>query len=137
MILLTAIAATAGMGSAATPPLNTNRTAVLDFFSENVYGRRPDLSAFDMASSVAGRDAELPFDQHWLIAAIAPRLIVVGSAENDHWACPSGEHAGLDLARPAWGVRQDCCHYHIRPGEHDILACDWLDYMDFAKTHGW
>ena len=85
----------------------------------------------------AGKDADLPFDQHWLIAAIAPRLVAVGSAENDHWACPSGEHAGLDLARPAWGAAQDCCHYHVRPGGHDLLVCDWRDYMDFAKKHGW
>lgn len=97
----------------------------------------PHWFAPNCAARFAGRDGGLPFDQHWLIAAVAPRIVSVGSAEDDHWACPSGEHAGLDLARPAWGKEQDKCHYHIRPGGHDITAVDWQDYMSFAKKFGW
>ena len=59
-IALTGVLAGVWASHAITPPLNTNRTEVLDYFAENVYGRRPDL-----------------------------------------------------------------------------LVCDWLDYMDFAKKHGW
>jgi len=85
----------------------------------------------------SGKDASLPFDQHWLVAALAPRLVIVGSAEDDHWACPSGEHAGLDLARPAWGSLQDRCRYHLRPGGHDLKTSDWAAYMDILQAHGW
>lgn len=84
-----------------------------------------------------GRDADLPFDQHWLVAMLAPRLVSIGSAEDDCWACPSGEHASYDLARPAWGEQRNRAHYHIRCGGHDILPEDWADYMDFARRHGW
>jgi len=104
---------------------------------EYITRRFPHWFAPNCRAKFAGRDAELPFDQHWLVAAIAPRFVAVGSAEDDHWACPSGEHAGLDLARPAWGGMQDRCHYHIRPGGHGIGEADWADYMDFAKRHGW
>ena len=97
----------------------------------------PHWFAPNCAVRFAGKDKELPFDQHWLIATLAPRLVAVGSAEDDHWACPSGEHAGLDLARPAWGKGQDRCHYHIRPGGHDITPVDWQDYMSFARKCGW
>ena len=102
-----------------------------------ITGQFPHWFAPNCAAKFAGKDAELPFDQHWLIAALAPRLVTVGSAEEDHWACPSAEHAGLDLARPAWGEERGRCHYHIRPGEHDIKPVDWADYMDFARRHGW
>jgi len=98
----------------------------------------PHWFAPNCRAKFAGKDADLPFDQHWLIAALAPRLVCVGSAEDDAWACPSGEHAALDLARPAWGREAKTrCHYHIRPGEHDINGIDWADYLDFAAKSGW
>ena len=83
------------------------------------------------------KDADLPFDQHWLIAMIAPRLVAIGSAEDDSWACPSGEHAAFDLARPAWGKDRNRAHYHIRYGGHNLLVEDWIDYMGFAQRHHW
>ena len=97
----------------------------------------PHWFAPNCGRKFAGKDYDLPFDQHWLIATIAPRLMAVGSAEDDPWTCPSGEHAGLDLARPAWGKYADRCHYFIRPGGHDICSIDWADYMAFAKRKGW
>lgn len=104
---------------------------------EVITSRFPHWFAPNCGARFSGKDAEMPFDQHSLIAALAPRLVAVGSAEDDFWACPSGEHAGLDLARPAWGAHRDRCHYHIRPGGHDINVTDWTAYMDFAARHGW
>ena len=83
-----------------------------------------------------GKDRDLPFDQHWLLAAVAPRLLAVGSSKEDWWACPSGEFTGFFLARNNW---QDPsrCNYHIRPGGHALTPVDWTIYMDFAAKHGW
>ncbi|MCR5042410.1 MAG: acetylxylan esterase, partial [Clostridia bacterium] len=50
----------------------------------------------------AGRENERPFDQHFLIAACAPRYVLVGSASLDAWADPASERLSLVAASPAW-----------------------------------
>lgn len=92
---------------------------------------------------------EFPFDQHQLLALIAPRPLYVASAAEDLWADPKGEFLALLHAEPVWhliGVDshlpkehpsvgdtvQGPLSYHIRPGEHGILAEDWTRYLDFA-----
>ena len=77
----------------------------------------------------------MKFDQHNLIAAVAPRKVAVGSGTRDIWAGPEGELAAAALAAPAWekmglkgfghGVR-----HHYRVGPHNILPEDWGHYMD-------
>ena len=105
----------------------------------------------------AGKDmsAEMPFDQHWLLALVAPRLLYVSSATEDAWAGPRGEFAALELASPVWklyGIPGLVAHgfpkadtplnagnaaYHLRTGVHDITRYDWQCYMDFAEGRGW
>jgi hypothetical protein len=46
----------------------------------------------------AGREQELPFDQHQLVAACAPRRVLVGSALDDAWADPQAEFLSCVLA---------------------------------------
>ena len=82
------------------------------------------------------RDGEIPFDQHQLLALMAPRLVAVGDAVDDRWAGPEGEEACCRLARPAWNDPTDV-DYHIRPGGHDLTLVDWTAYMDFADRKGW
>ena len=102
------------------------------------------------------REMEMPFDQHWLLALAAPRLLYVSSATDDAWAGPGGEFAALELASPAWGLygaaglvaphgfprADEPLHagnaaYHVRTGPHAITRDDWRHYMDFAKERGW
>ena len=92
----------------------------------------------------------LPFDQHELLALIAPRPLYVESGSEDRWSDPQGEFLGLAHASPAYelygyegfttserpGVEQPVVKgrtgTHIRAGRHEILLYDWLRYLDFA-----
>ena len=82
------------------------------------------------------RDFETPFDQHQFMALMAPRLLAVGSAEDDAWAGPAAEAESCRLARPAWDDPSKV-NYHVRPGGHDLNLVDWEAYMDFAASRGW
>jgi len=76
----------------------------------------------------------LPFDQHELIALVAPRPVYVASASEDDWADPEGEAMGLEMAKPVYDLygAADRMGRHVRPGPHDILMYDWTRYIDFA-----
>ena len=104
----------------------------------------------------AGRDRTLPFDQHQLLALVAPRLLYVSSATLDPWAGQPGEFLAAQAASAAWralgseGIPADAVFplpgkrvsggrvgYHVRPGYHTIERSDWDHWIDFAEENGW
>ena len=100
-------------------------------------------------------DSDMDFDQHEMLALIAPRLLAVGSASDDVWAGSVGEFHSARLASPAWTlygrkglgatgfpppqspIQTGDVSYHLRNGGHDLTAYDWNIYLDFAARHGW
>lgn len=102
-----------------------------------------------MFSQFAGNEAALPFDQHELLALIAPRHLYVASAEQDRWADPKGEFLSILNTKAVYklygmeGLETDsmpAIHqpimtdvgYHIRAGVHNVTDYDWERYMDFC-----
>lgn len=95
------------------------------------------------------------FDQHQVLALLAPRLLAVGSATEDVHAGPQSEHLAAVLASPAWEAygrkglvtagfprvatpeQEGSVSYHLRRGIHTLTPYDWNRYLDFADRHGW
>lgn len=101
----------------------------------------------------ANRDADLPLDQHWLAALIAPRPLLIASATEDVWADPYNEFRcakavgevyklfgvkGLGSAgfpnpdQPVFGERVG---YYLRTGKHDVTATDWKFVLEFIRQN--
>jgi len=82
----------------------------------------------------ADREDRLPFDQHWLLALVAPRLLLSTEAREDRWANPLGNQAAVEAARHVYrflGV-PDNVGVQIRAGGHENLDEDWHAMLDFA-----
>ena len=101
----------------------------------------------------ADREETMPYDQHFLVAASAPRYVYVASAEDDIWSDPKTEYLsscaagevyeklGLTgLVHPdRYPVPGDSFHegrvgYHLRAGAHFFSREDWQQYMKFIRS---
>ena len=101
----------------------------------------------------ADNEDALPFDQHFLLAACAPRRIYVSSSSDDLWADPDAEFLGCKLAGSIWddlglpsficGNETQCAPvtgklyhggrvaYHKRKGAHYLGREDWQYFMKY------
>ena len=94
-----------------------------------------------------GREQELPFDQHTVLALVAPRLLHVASGSTDFWADPPGEHHSAVLAGEVYRlygnpkleetfpaentpVEAGALGYHLRKGPHLLTEYDWACLAD-------
>ncbi len=105
-----------------------------------------------------GKENELPFDQHFLLSLVAPRHLIIGTAEEDTWADPNSEFLALSLTNDVYnlyGMRglvyegnevptapskldEGDCYFHLRHGTHYLSRNDWNNYIKFieAKKNG-
>ena len=82
-----------------------------------------------------GRDWELPVDQHFLKAAVAPRKLIETSARDDTWANPMGSYLTYQAAREVYtllGV-PDNIAYRIREGGHAHTPGDFESLFAFME----
>ena len=96
----------------------------------------------------ANNEKNMIFDQHYLIASIAPRYVLIGSAKEDAWAHPQSEQLACVAASPAFKNPFDCKNrfaeagdeffngdlgYHMRNGTHYFSREDWQKLIKFVK----
>ena len=104
----------------------------------------------DKMMEFAGLEAELPVDQHALLALIAPRALYVGSSSRDVTADPKSEFISASNASKIWELyglpglgltEMPPCDksfgkgnigYHVKTGPHSLTTFDWNLYYDFA-----
>ncbi len=79
----------------------------------------------------------LPFDQHQLLACLAPRGVLLCNAQDDTWANPDGQVSALNQARPIWSLIEadpaEKTATFLRPGGHGMTEVEWAAYLDFAE----
>ena len=95
-------------------------------------------------------EENMPFDQHFLVASIAPRKVLVGSASDDIWADPFSEQLCCFAASAAFEKgfvcpdrKADLCEeflagdigYHLRKGSHYFSREDWSKLIKFVNLH--
>lgn len=92
----------------------------------------------------------MPFDQHYLVASIAPRKVLIGSAALDKWADPLSEMLCCVAASDAFnnGFKyadkppqvddkffNGDIGYHMRDGLHYFSRLDWQRLIEFINLH--
>jgi hypothetical protein len=94
----------------------------------------------------------LPFDQHSLVALVAPRPVLLTNAVEDTWANPQGQFEVLQAADPVYRLLgaggleakrmpepgrliDSTLGYHIRRGKHSMGKEDWNAFLAFADKH--
>lgn len=90
------------------------------------------------------------YDQHMLLALIAPRPMLLGNARRDVWSDPNGAFRAAMGADPVYelygarGLDQDRLKpydptaeiaFWIRPGTHGVVREDWPAFLEFLKAH--
>lgn len=99
-----------------------------------------------------GQDTNLPFDQHEMLALIAPRPLYIASAAEDSNADPLGEFLSAKAVSPVYHLLGSTglpvkiwppvntpvlgvISYHIRTGKHDVTDYDWHQYLRFCDKY--
>lgn len=95
------------------------------------------------------------FDQHFLLGAIAPRYVLVGSCSEDHWADPRSQFLCAMAAAQAWeregldglvapdrypetgeSFLNGHVGFYCLKMKHFMSRHGWRHFLDFIKNHG-
>lgn len=101
------------------------------------------------AAKYAARPELLPYDQHLMLALIAPRRLFLGNARRDVWSDPNSSFRAAAAASAAWealgatglnegGMKEfdptDGIVWWMRPGGHSIVEEDIDAFLRFLKA---
>lgn len=99
----------------------------------------------------AGNEEQLPIDQHFLVALVAPRPLLATGARQDKWADPKGSFMSLREASAIYDlytdkksftaeiltdfVPEDPLAFFMRPLSHGTRESDWNAFLVFLNAH--
>jgi len=103
-------------------------------------------------ASYGDRVDALPVDAHMLVAAIAPRPLLLQTGTTDFWSDPKGEFLSAVAASPVYellGARglgttelpaagtplMNTLGYVMHEGGHGTVPSDWPIFVQFVRTH--
>lgn len=101
-------------------------------------------------AAFAGREAEIPVDQHQMLALLAPRPVLLGNGSRDKWSDPPAAFRAAEAADPVYellgsrGLEQSAMRrpnldarvaYFMRGGMHGVTTQDWRYFLDFLDAH--
>ena len=83
-----------------------------------------------------GHTDQLPFDQHWLIALIAPRAFIALEGEADPVSLASAVRGSFAGAAPVYALlgKSDALAVSYAPRAHAVTADDYAALFDFADA---
>ncbi len=101
------------------------------------------------APAYAANPDLLPYDQHLLLALIAPRRVFLGNARRDVWSDPNSSYRAAEAASAMWeaygwpGLNREGMRtfdpaagivWWLRPGGHSVVDDDILAFISFLKA---
>lgn len=101
-------------------------------------------------AAFAGREDEIPVEQHQLIALVAPRPVLLGNAKRDKWSDPPGafraaqgadavfellDAQGLDQTSMTQTNLNARVSWFMRGGVHGVTSIDWSHFLTFLDNH--
>lgn len=91
----------------------------------------PDLKEY------GDREAELPFDEHFLKALVAPRILLVGEAASDMWSNPIGSWMTSRAAEEVYKLygKRENLYWYFRSGYHYHKPEDLAMLVSVIKHH--
>lgn len=101
-----------------------------DLLSRFPFWFNPEMAAY------VGREEELPFDEHFLKALVAPRILLETDAASDIWANPVGSNQTSLAAREVYrflGKEENLVHT-FRPGYHEHKPRDLQTLVNVMKA---
>lgn len=101
------------------------------------------------AAKYAAKPDLLPYDQHLMLALIAPRRLFLGNARRDVWSDPNSSFRAAQAASAAWEAQgvsglnaggmkafdpADGIVWWMRPGGHSVIEEDIGAFIDFLRA---
>jgi hypothetical protein len=132
-----ALVAPAGSGAFGTGAFRFNGTTNGGKQGLDEFTKTYDYQVGPRLTNFYGQVYKLPFDQHWLIALVAPRPFISLEGLDDQYCNGNALKQSWLAAKPVFDLlgATDRLGVNFRPGAHMLSPLDWQAALDFSDRH--